>query len=189
MKITNLFPNIIWPLIKIALPFQLKQCGKKCRFGFGSIIHGGKYVIIGENFFAGEYCYLSTNKYVDVVIGSHIMFGPYVKVLGGNHDSKYLDNHISYAPEVKSGNIIIEDGVWIGANSTILSSATISEGCIVGANSLINKTLPPYSICAGSPAKFIRSRFDEKELATVLDNISSKYSVKDILNAQKRHIR
>jgi chloramphenicol O-acetyltransferase type B len=56
---------------------------------------------------------------------------------------------------------IIEDDVWIGHGVTIMRGVKIGEGSIVGANSVVTKDIPPYSIFAGVPAKFIRSRFTE----------------------------
>lgn len=60
------------------------------------------------------------------------------------------------------GTIVIEDDVWIGANVTILPNRTIGKGAIIGANSVVTKDVPPYSIVAGAPAKFIKKRFSEK---------------------------
>ena len=93
---------------------------------------------IGKDFYAGEDFYLSTNKYCRLVIGDGVMFGPCVRVLGGNHSYTYTASHLRYHqqddPNTKA--IELEDGVWIGANVTILSGARISEGSIVGASSL-----------------------------------------------------
>lgn len=59
-----------------------------------------------------------------------------------------------------NGSIIIGNDVWIGAQCVILSGATISDGTIVAANSVITKGVtPPYSIVAGSPAKVVKMRF------------------------------
>lgn len=50
----------------------------------------------------------------------------------------------------------INDRVWIGFNSIILKGVTIGENSIIGAGSVVTKDIPPYSIFAGNPAKFIR---------------------------------
>ena len=54
--------------------------------------------------------------------------------------------------------IVIEDDVWIGTQSIILKGVTIGKGSIVGAGSLVNRSIPGNEIWAGSPAKFIRHR-------------------------------
>lgn len=57
------------------------------------------------------------------------------------------------------GDIIIEDDVWIGANSIILSGVKIGRGAIIAAGSVVNKDVAAYSIVAGVPAKEIKKRF------------------------------
>jgi acetyltransferase-like isoleucine patch superfamily enzyme len=56
------------------------------------------------------------------------------------------------------GGILVEDDVWIGANSVILDGAILRRGCIVGANSVVSGDLQPFSINFGAPARFIRWR-------------------------------
>lgn len=52
--------------------------------------------------------------------------------------------------------IIIGDDVWIGANCTILSGVKIENCCIIGANSLVNKNIPAFSLAYGTPVKVIK---------------------------------
>lgn len=56
-------------------------------------------------------------------------------------------------------DIIIGEGAWVGAHSTLLSGATIGRGAVVGANTLVNKEIPPYAVVVGSPAKIIATTF------------------------------
>lgn len=67
------------------------------------------------------------------------------------------------------GNIIIENDVWIGHGTKILSGVTIQNGSIIGANSLVVSSIKPYSIYAGNPAKFIRNRFSRKYTKMLLE--------------------
>lgn len=53
-------------------------------------------------------------------------------------------------------SVIVEDGVWIGANATILPGVTIAEGCIIGAGALVNKSTEPNGLYVGVPAKRIK---------------------------------
>lgn len=52
--------------------------------------------------------------------------------------------------------ILIEKNVWIGANTTVLKGVTIGENTVVGAMSLVNKNLPPNSVCVGNPARKVK---------------------------------
>lgn len=81
------------------------------------------------------------------------------------------DNHIFSIPgtypsgpgwkDGRSEDIIIDEGVWIGANVTLLSGVHIGRGCMVAAGSVCvgNKEYPPYTVIAGVPAKVIKFRF------------------------------
>ncbi len=59
--------------------------------------------------------------------------------------------------EVIAKNIEVKNGVWIGANSTILQDVIIEEGCIIASNSVITRDCLPNKIYAGVPAKIIKS--------------------------------
>lgn len=56
----------------------------------------------------------------------------------------------------QSGDVIIEEDVWLGTGVTILSGVRLGRGCIVGANSLVTKDVPPYAVVVGTPAKIIK---------------------------------
>lgn len=59
------------------------------------------------------------------------------------------------------GDTIIGNDVWIGQNVTILPAVHIGDGAIIGANSLVAKDIPPYSVAVGNPCEVKRKRFDE----------------------------
>jgi acetyltransferase-like isoleucine patch superfamily enzyme len=63
---------------------------------------------------------------------------------------------------ISKGPLIIEDEVWLGANSMILSGLTIGKGAIVAAGAIVTKDVPPYSIVGGNPARIIKYRFSEE---------------------------
>lgn len=53
-------------------------------------------------------------------------------------------------------DVVVEEDVWIGCNVTILSGVTIGRGSTVAAGAVLTKSMPPYCICGGVPAKFIK---------------------------------
>jgi len=136
-----------------------------------------------------------------LIIGSFVSIAEDVLfILGGNHN---IETFSTYPFKVmfrgdkqeawSKGPIIVEDDVWIGARSLILSGVTIGKGAIVAAGSVITKNVPPYSIVGGNPAKIIRYRFEDniiKELLEidystinkkfVLDNIDNSYNKKSL---------
>ena len=66
------------------------------------------------------------------------------------------------------GDIIIENDVWIGANSTVMSGIKIGNGAIVAAGSTVTKNVPPYAIVAGNPAKVVKYRFTDEQIKKLL---------------------
>lgn len=98
-----------------------------------------------------------------IQIGDHVHTGQSVTISGLNHNYKDVDITIDQQG-VETNPIIIEDDVWIGANAVILPGVTIGKHCIVAAGSVVGKTIPPYSLCAGVPAKVIKQyNFETKE--------------------------
>jgi acetyltransferase-like isoleucine patch superfamily enzyme len=113
------------------------------------------------------------------------MFGPDCKIIGGNHDALFINNHMYYNKNIDhlKSKIEIEDGVWVGANTIILTDACIGEGSIIGAMSLVNKRIPPYCISVGVPSKPIKRRFkNNTDLVNILNNTRSKYSFEEVID-------
>lgn len=61
----------------------------------------------------------------------------------------------------RKGSIILQNDVWIGHGATVMAGVTLHNGCVVAANAVVTKDVPPYAIVGGNPAKILRYRFDE----------------------------
>lgn len=85
-----------------------------------------------------------------VIIGNNVLFGANCQI--GDRDG-HQDRYAS-----KPAPIIIEDGVWLGMNVTLLKGVTIGKNSIIGANSLVTKDIPANCIAVGSPCKVIKQR-------------------------------
>lgn len=60
--------------------------------------------------------------------------------------------------------VTIDEGVWIGTRVTLLSGAHVGRGAVIGAQSLVNKEIPPYAVAVGAPAKIIASVFSIEQI-------------------------
>lgn len=58
--------------------------------------------------------------------------------------------------QVLDKDVVVEEDVWIGCNVTLLSGVTIGRGSTVAAGAVVSKSMPPYCVCGGVPAKFIK---------------------------------
>lgn len=114
-----------------------------------------------------------TSKINEIMIGNFCSIARNVSIQEYNHkietvSTYHLANNIFGEPVetdlFSKGSILIGHDVWIGAGSVILSGVKIGNGSVVGANSLVNKDVPPFSIVGGNPAKFIRYRFSKDKI-------------------------
>jgi len=139
--------------------FSLKK-GKNIIIGNNSLIYPCKFISIGNNTFIGRNVTISSSESGNspIILGSNIMLGERVQIIGGNHSFERLDIPMNQQGEGKQGAIIIEDDVWIGASAIILTGVTIGKCSIVGAGSVVTKSINPYSIVGGNPAKVIGRR-------------------------------
>jgi acetyltransferase-like isoleucine patch superfamily enzyme len=127
-----------------------------CTYGFPNILQGDEDKTIGVKI--GKFCSISENVSI---------------VLAGNHRPDFastypfnillhsLDNRADYGHPLSKGDVIIGNDVWIGRDAMILDGITIGNGAVIGSRALVTKDIPPYSICAGVPAKPIKKRFSD----------------------------
>jgi acetyltransferase-like isoleucine patch superfamily enzyme len=67
------------------------------------------------------------------------------------------------------GIIEIGNDVWIGTSAIILSGVKIGHGAVVAAGSIVTKSVPPYAIVGGNPAKIIKYRLSEEKIEELLE--------------------
>ena len=125
-------------------------------------INVGKDVYIGSS-----PCIEAAETTID--IGNKVLIGPSVIIRGGDHNYSVIGRCMYDVKEKKKGDdlpVVIEDDVWIGSRVTILKGVRVGRGSIIGAGSVVTKSVSPYSIVAGVPAKVIGQRFTNAEIST-----------------------
>lgn len=155
-------------LKKILNPPALKNChidstARVCSKSELYKVSLGKYTYVGND------CFM-----VNVDIGAFCSIADRVCIGGAGHPIE----RVSSSPVFHEGNNVlgvnlqsfpyehtpkttIENDVWIGLGSTVLSGVTIHNGAVVGAGSVVTHDVPAYEIWAGNPARKIRDRFDK----------------------------
>lgn len=123
------------------LDISRKTKGGQILVGDGTQIGRNAVLSACKNIFIGKKCLISYN--VTMVDHDHDIFDPKIAP---------MDAGITEGKE-----IAVEDECFIGAHSFILKGARLGRHCVVGANSVVTKSFPAYSVIAGSPAKLIRN--------------------------------
>lgn len=125
----------------------------RCDFGFN--IHFKGFALVNYN------CvFLDTSP---IRIGRSVLIGPGVVLACAGHPI-HPEQRCSSALET-SEPITIEDGVWIGANSTVCGGVTIGEGSVIGAGSVVTSDIPKGVIAAGVPCKVLREITDADRIS------------------------
>lgn len=119
----------------------------------------------------GEGAVLKIGAYSSLAKGVQIF-------LGGEHRPDWVTTYPFSAFDAKfagilghpqtRGDVVIGNDVWIGREAMIRSGVTIGDGAVIGARALVTNNVEPYTIVAGSPAKFIKSRFAPKTVERLL---------------------
>lgn len=119
-----------------------------------------KVIIFGDNVQINDYVHITAmNK---VIIGDNVLMASKIYISDCTHGfygGTIQDSNPNQAPIERSydvSEVIIEENVWIGEFVSILPGVTIGKGAIIGANSVVTKNIPKYSIAVGSPAKVIK---------------------------------
>lgn len=121
---------------------------------------GGKSKI-SHDLIAGEYSYIGKGAviYPGVSIGRYTMLAQNVQILGADHNYDLVGTPTTFSGRPLLKRTFIGRDVWVGANVIISAGVTLNDGCIVAAGSVVTKSVPPFEIVGGVPAKFIKRRF------------------------------
>lgn len=125
----------------------------------------------------GSHCYIGKDVTVETnaAFGSYVLIGNRVGFVGRHdHDfsqvgipvrfGRWVGARVDLSPH-RAEAVVIEDDVWIGYGSTVLSGVTIGRGAIVAAGAVVTKDVAPYSIVGGNPAKLLGQRLPRDRIS------------------------
>ena len=130
----------------------LKQCGENVNIEKGAQF--SSEVCLGDNSGIGMNAQIASH----VSIGKDVMMGPECMMYTVNHGMARTDIPMWKQSFTAPKPIVIEDDVWIGSRVIILPGVHVGRGSVIGAGSVVTKSIEPYSIVGGNPAKLIRKR-------------------------------
>lgn len=168
------------------IQFEFGKVGRDVYVGKMSFLKGAKYVTLADNVIISERCIIEVydsyrgqlfspiltigmNSHLGddghitcinrVQIGNNVRIGRKVFITDNAHgvsDRKLLDTAPNKRPLASKGPVLIEDNVWIGEMCCIMPGVRIGKGSIIGANAVVTKDVPPYSVAVGNPAKIVK---------------------------------
>jgi acetyltransferase-like isoleucine patch superfamily enzyme len=136
--------------------FQLRGT---TRIGDHFMVEGTVGVVIkvapGAKLTIGDRVYLNGGASIEahhqVIIGDNVLMAPFASVVDD-------DRHEVEPGSVRyKGPTIVGNNVWLGRNVVVLPGVTIGDGAVIGANSVVTKSIPPSTFAAGSPAQVLRA--------------------------------
>lgn len=126
----------------------------------------GKHIFIGDKVIINMNCTFVDNNRID--IGSNVLIASNVQIYTATHSTNVHERMVenwsegqeicrTYALPVR-----IEDGAWIGGGAIILPGVTIGRNCVIGAGSVVTRSIPDNCVAVGNPCRVIK-RIDNGE--------------------------
>lgn len=128
---------------------------------------GGPIILIGEGCNFTGYCVVSAVSMVR--IGREVLVARNVYIADHDHSCADTSRAVMHQGVDNVGEVVIDDGAWLGQNVVVTSGVRIGRGAAVGANAVVTKDVPDYSLAVGSPARVVKS-WDPNLIVKSFDN-------------------
>jgi acetyltransferase-like isoleucine patch superfamily enzyme len=131
----------------------------RLRIGEGTLLEPGCWLTLAPQarIEIGAGCFLNRNTmlaaYDRITVGDHTMFANGCFVGDSSHRFDDVEKPITWQGFTSKGPVAIGSNCWFGVNCVVASGVTVGDRCVIGANSVVNRDLPPGTIAAGAPAK------------------------------------
>ena len=155
-------------LYLVKVRWKQHKIGKNFHAGRGVSLWAKHRIVIGDNFYIGKYSIIEC----DAQIGNNVIFANNVSLIGKyDHHYQQIGVPIRLSTAIRDENynwkglhekIVIEDDVWVGLGSILMSGIHIKQGSVIAAGSVVTSDVEAFSIYAGVPARKIRNRFENE---------------------------
>ena len=139
--------------LSILLPSVLVMMCRLAEWDGYHALGGGRIVIEDGCYICHFFSAMAADR---IIIKKNTLIASYVAVIGENH-SIDPESGLLYGHQSLIGKpVTIGENCWIGEKVVVLPGVTIGDWCVIGACSLVNQDIPPYSIAVGNPARVIK---------------------------------
>jgi acetyltransferase-like isoleucine patch superfamily enzyme len=147
-------------------PRRLADIGPGVRMAPNVSLANGERIKIGAYSHIGARCSIWAGDSVGrITLGRHALLGPEVFITASNHQTE-PGTPVMDQPKVER-DVVIGDDVWLGARVMVVAGVEIGDGCIIGASSVVTRSIPAGSIAVGNPARVVGHRGDQKANAEI----------------------
>lgn len=143
------------------------EIGNDCYFGRGCRIeawdsyndlHFSPKIVIGDRVRINSTCHIGSINLI--VIGNDCLFGSHVMITDHSHGKNTkaeMSIHPSERDLFSKGPVIIDEKCWLGENVVVLPNVHVGKCSVIGANSVVTKDIPEYSVAVGNPARVVKT--------------------------------
>lgn len=133
------------------------RIGEGSRIAPNVSLRNGERIRIGRECHIGERCFLWAGDLTgEIHIGDHVSTAPGVFITAS--DYRFVAGVVFRNQPKRERDVVVGNGVWLGAGVVVTAGVTIGDGCVVGAGAIVTKDLPAGCIAVGVPARVVRER-------------------------------
>ncbi|MEL6519322.1 MAG: acyltransferase [Pseudomonadota bacterium] len=138
-------------------PLRQVTMGEGCNISPNAVFSNPERIRIGSRVTLGARCALWAGpRDGQITVGDDVLFGPEVMVTASGY--RFNDGQPVTKQAMDEGNVVIGNDVWLGTRAIVLPGATIGDGAIIGAGSIVRGDIPAMAIAVGAPARVVGQR-------------------------------
>lgn len=118
----------------------------------------------------GDHCFIARRSHIHarngIHLAGHVILADSVLIIDSQHSFADPQLPVRLQGATEGGRILIEEGCWIGHGAAIIcdkGELVLGRNCVVGANAVVTKSAPPYSVLSGNPARIVKQYDPDKQ--------------------------